>query len=540
MKSPFKFLEAYTKEDKDLFFGRNKEIEELFHRVFKSNLLLVYGASGTGKTSLILCGLATKFSDENWFSLYIRRQDNINASLFDGLRQATSTELSPEDLDPDEPELLQLIESLYLEQFKPIYLVFDQLEELFILGSEEEQEEFYRHVKLITESKLSCTVILIIREEYIAYLSSMEAVVHKLFDNRIRIERMRTREVREVIDRSCTANASIVISDSEKEVFLEQVIDILSEDELTVELTYLQVYLDKLYKNAYSQDGVYVFDPALIERTGKVDDVLAEFLEEQVNSLETPDIGWKILKSFITKDGTKKSASQQDIKQALANRKKGIPDKTIATYIKHFLNSKILTELEHSPEFYEFTHDSLAVKTFEKLDAKERNLFDIENLIDQQYQSYKRRKTLMDRDTYLYVKPYLDQLELDKDKQKFISKSRRDFFRKRRNYIASVVVVVLLLIGLTGYSWWNAREAQAAQKVAEDAQQDAEENLEKFQVEQKTRKSLEIDKLFDNAQSYINAGYIANALGELDNIKAIDSTDNTLERIKRFKSTNGL
>ena len=50
IKSPFKFLDAYTKEDKDIFFGREAETDELYDRVFETNLVLLYGASGTGKT----------------------------------------------------------------------------------------------------------------------------------------------------------------------------------------------------------------------------------------------------------------------------------------------------------------------------------------------------------------------------------------------------------------------------------------------------------------------------------------------------------
>ena len=31
MKSPFKFLDSFTKDDKEIFFGRDKETEELYH-----------------------------------------------------------------------------------------------------------------------------------------------------------------------------------------------------------------------------------------------------------------------------------------------------------------------------------------------------------------------------------------------------------------------------------------------------------------------------------------------------------------------------
>ena len=49
MNSPFKFLDSYTKEDKDIFFGREQEIEELYQKVFENKTLLVYGVSGIGK-----------------------------------------------------------------------------------------------------------------------------------------------------------------------------------------------------------------------------------------------------------------------------------------------------------------------------------------------------------------------------------------------------------------------------------------------------------------------------------------------------------
>ena len=73
MRSPFKFLDSYTKEDHDIFFGRDKETEELYTTVFESKILLVYGVSGTGKTSLVNCGLANKFNDSDWLPISIRR-----------------------------------------------------------------------------------------------------------------------------------------------------------------------------------------------------------------------------------------------------------------------------------------------------------------------------------------------------------------------------------------------------------------------------------------------------------------------------------
>ena len=59
--SPFKFLDAYQKEDGDIFFGREAEVQELYKMSYQTNLILVYGVSGTGKTSIVRCGLANCF-----------------------------------------------------------------------------------------------------------------------------------------------------------------------------------------------------------------------------------------------------------------------------------------------------------------------------------------------------------------------------------------------------------------------------------------------------------------------------------------------
>ncbi len=81
VKSPFKFLDSYTKDDRDVFFGRDREIEEIYQKVYESKTLVLYGISGTGKTSLINCGLANKFEKTDWLPVTVRRGRNIMESL---------------------------------------------------------------------------------------------------------------------------------------------------------------------------------------------------------------------------------------------------------------------------------------------------------------------------------------------------------------------------------------------------------------------------------------------------------------------------
>ncbi len=101
VKAPFKFLDSYTKKDKEIFFGRETEIEELYAKVFQSKLLLVYGASGTGKSSVINCGLANKFQDSDWLPIHIRKGEDINQSLLNQLLRETIHTIRARNADAD-------------------------------------------------------------------------------------------------------------------------------------------------------------------------------------------------------------------------------------------------------------------------------------------------------------------------------------------------------------------------------------------------------------------------------------------------------
>jgi hypothetical protein len=42
MKSPFKFLDSYTKDDSEIFFGREREIEEYDFKFYYNRIFLLY------------------------------------------------------------------------------------------------------------------------------------------------------------------------------------------------------------------------------------------------------------------------------------------------------------------------------------------------------------------------------------------------------------------------------------------------------------------------------------------------------------------
>ena len=159
MSSPFKFLDSFTREDRDQFFGRDEETTQLYELVNQNRLVLLYGPSGTGKTSLIQCGLGNRFEATDWLPMFIRRGSHLPTSLQKALVDHWDEELDGNFWSIDENPLPTIVEDLFAEYLRPIYLVFDQLEEIFILGDEEEQRIFTQAMADIYHAKLPCQFV---------------------------------------------------------------------------------------------------------------------------------------------------------------------------------------------------------------------------------------------------------------------------------------------------------------------------------------------------------------------------------------------
>ncbi len=139
MRSPFKFLEAYNEHDTEYFFGREQEIEDLYQLLRKSKLVLVYGPSGSGKSSLVQCGLAKRLDITNWLPIFIKRNQNINHSFLQSLDSLSNS---------SEKTVGEKLTTIFKTSLRPPYLIFDQLEELLIQGDQKEINDFFDHIKL--------------------------------------------------------------------------------------------------------------------------------------------------------------------------------------------------------------------------------------------------------------------------------------------------------------------------------------------------------------------------------------------------------
>ncbi|MBA7555505.1 hypothetical protein ES705_48169 [subsurface metagenome] len=92
---------------------------------------------------------------------------------------------------------------------------------------------------------MQCRFIFSIREEYLAGVTEFERLIPEFLANRMRIEKMTSKNAIQVIEGPCKVHTIEV-----EEGFPEALLQKLNPGSNEVELTYLQVFLDRTFRLA--------------------------------------------------------------------------------------------------------------------------------------------------------------------------------------------------------------------------------------------------------------------------------------------------
>ncbi len=177
--SPFPGLRAFTQADAPIFFGRERQTDELVRRVAESRFVAGVGASGSGKSSLVNAGLlprleANAISSEvtgskDWRVVQFTpgQSDHPFAALFEGIVKAFEP-LRPspfevrrvknqfvQDMLADPmtvcDTLIAALEMVNAPAWAEALLFIDQFEELFTLAKPETVLPFARMLAVVVK-----------------------------------------------------------------------------------------------------------------------------------------------------------------------------------------------------------------------------------------------------------------------------------------------------------------------------------------------------------------------------------------------------
>lgn len=143
--NPWPGLDAFDADSRRFFHGRDAEIDSLARRVEDSPLVVLFGKSGLGKTSLLKAGLMPRLRERRYIPVYLRLMFQQGAPApVDQLRDALCSALAAEGIEAppfaDGETLWAYLHRDELELWDaqnflctPIFLL-DQFEETFTVG----------------------------------------------------------------------------------------------------------------------------------------------------------------------------------------------------------------------------------------------------------------------------------------------------------------------------------------------------------------------------------------------------------------------
>jgi Cdc6-like AAA superfamily ATPase len=210
--SPYKGLKKFESDDKDLFFGRDQFLTGLVNELEQTNLVLLLGASGSGKSSVVRAGvipwLVSKWGTQFVNLTFTPDQDPFE-SLYACLLGKYKQSVAQVARESKANTLSQVVKMLQ----KPgeQWLIFiDQFEELFTTTSSEKGKKFIdgltQLAKELDKAKdSSVKIILTMRADFLDRLSPYPDLVNATGQHRRMIAQMQPDELRSLdVYRCCS------------------------------------------------------------------------------------------------------------------------------------------------------------------------------------------------------------------------------------------------------------------------------------------------------------------------------------------------
>src|ERR1041385_4418389 len=143
-ENPWPGLAPFDEAQAQYFYGREREVEDLFRRVRLNLLSVLYGQSGLGKTSLVRAALFPKLRGNAMLPVPIRldyADDSAPArsQIWQAFAAAMQQAGQPAPALAEDQTLWEYFHHRALALSLVPVLVFDQFEELFTLGRSEER-----------------------------------------------------------------------------------------------------------------------------------------------------------------------------------------------------------------------------------------------------------------------------------------------------------------------------------------------------------------------------------------------------------------
>lgn len=401
--NPYVGPRPFTQRERNLFFGRDREANDLIPLVISERLVLFYAQSGAGKSSLINARLIPGLVERNFIVLPVARVSgqvlndeqvdnifvyNLLHSLEKGeMDKAASQNLAQMSLQHflSEMEFVETTEPAerlddaavpvdapqVIDGVRPMALIIDQFEEIFTTHPEawNQRGPFFEQLCDAMEADPYLWVVLTMREDYVAALDPYAYLLPGRLQARFYMQRMGYQAAMEAVTRPVENLRPFAPGVAEKlvknlsQIVISRAGDVpVFAEGPNIEPVQLQVVCYQLWENLKNQPGSQITEEDLNLLTGGSDlaefisRALGEFYEQAIASvMSDPSVtvterqlrGW-FSEELITEGGTRGAVRQG------RERTGSLPNNVVRLLQEKFI---IRSETRGGNAWFELSHD---------------------------------------------------------------------------------------------------------------------------------------------------------------------------------------
>jgi tetratricopeptide (TPR) repeat protein len=375
IRNPYVGPRPFERQESKIFFGRDKETQEIVSLIFAHPILLVYAQSGAGKTSLFNAQIIPTLERKGLETLPPTR---VKGAILSGEKHMQISNLyifnalfTIEKGNPHTLTNLSLPEYLKKREHnidkrgrpQPRVLLFDQFEELFSTFYEhwqEQRDNFFSQIAESLNMDPLLRIVLIMREDSLAQLEPFARSLPGELRARFRLEKLR-RESALMAIKKPIEGTDYAFAEGVAEGLVDNLLKMRVEtpfgdtEEVRgefVESVQLQVVCQRLWEQVLHNNAKTITEGYVKD----IDRSLAIFYEDAINAATSrTDISEEEIRnwceySLITSAGTRNLIHRDRDTTA------GMPNMVVDILAEKLL---ITSEIRAGARWFELTHDSM-------------------------------------------------------------------------------------------------------------------------------------------------------------------------------------
>jgi hypothetical protein len=357
-QNPFPGLRAFHVDESHLFFGREGQSDEVLDKLSKNKFVGIIGASGSGKSSFMFCGVIPilyggflSHIGPNWHVITTRPGGSPIDNLSEALLQKDATYLVADNDDKQLKKtitstllkssslgLIEAVKQLHLDNGHNVLIVADQFEELFRFKRSEDTSstnESLAYINLLMEAvkdlKSNIYVVITMRSDFIGDCAQFPELTKYINESHYLIPQMVREQKRLAIEGPVAVGGAEISSR-----LVQQLLNDLGDN--PDQLPIIQHALMRTWTFwAENHEPEEILDLRHYEAIGSMSGALSQHADEAYDELtEQQKFYCEILFKTLTEKGSDSAGIRRPTKLSTIAKVAGCSEDDMAHIVDHF------------------------------------------------------------------------------------------------------------------------------------------------------------------------------------------------------------